>query len=349
MTLFLVLSRRSAARLCCLLLVVALFGACGDKGQVSDIYQPLATLEPAATPAVGPMQVVKRVAEAPQLNDDSVRAFFEEFEDVRSGLIYGETSVQEFEQWAGAVVVQEALAAQDQNNKLVEDANSSAIASSNTFENVLGVSWLDPPIAAFTSCSEVHDELVGGEVVVRFVDHRVVVDVSNEPWEVIERQRRHDGRDDGGLSCVAPSFVERSLAAIDVAIPRADASLADPAAAVALGLDPIFGGRIEEELNQIIALQVETGMRRINGRQYRSEVIGLDPTQPDFMIVVSVCSLYPDGIVNESADGSRTTVAGYEPGTSEEDWLYVWLEPVRQGNATVAGIEPGVNRDCWAS
>lgn len=233
------------------------------------------------------------------------------------------------------------------NDDLRARGDTTAISSTNTFGNVLGLSWLESPLAALTSCSEVHEEFENGDRSIRFIDHRLVFDTSHSPWRVTDREMRHDGQPGDGLGCAPSSFASRSLTAIDAAVPAADAAFADPAGVSATGLHRIFGGRLEEELNQIVAMLNETRSKRVSDRVFRSEVIGLDPAQPDFMVVVSVCSYYPDGVVGESATGEKTTIAGYEPGTSEEDWLYVWLEPILHGNAIVAGIEPGKSRDCW--
>lgn len=325
--------------------------ACGEQASAGDIEQTWPTFVPTAVPNLETVSSTAHAAKAPpRLNKDDVRVFFENFEDVRSGVIFEGFDVAELERHAAPVVVADALAEREGNRALVEGGDLTAVVWSTTFENLLGLDRLDESLAAFTSCSEVHDELVTGEIEVRFVDHRVVFDASADPWRVIEHETRDNGTGaEDEMSCVAPGFVDRALAAIDTAIPAADAALANPASASAVGLHEIFGGRIEEELKQMIAIQAETQMKRVSTREFHSEVIGLDPSQPDFMIVVSVCSYYPDGVIRESATGERTTVSGYEPGMSEEDWLYVWLEPIQNGNATVAGIKPAIGRDCWES
>ena len=93
-----------------------------------------------------------------------------------------------------------------------------------------------------------------------------------------------------------------------------------------------------EDLEVALAALDEANLRRTADEEVTMAIVGMDVNRPDYTVVVSVCRYYPNGRFYVDATSGESQPPDIVAGGSEEEWLFIQLEPVASGSQSADAV-----------
>ena len=346
-------------RIAAVMAISILASSCGSRSDEAaasnyvDVDAPgeSDTADPAEAQSGGSGSVTVAAAAADSSNDVSLAALsdaeFAELSEVyetylarRSEAIVGTLAPADLSEVATERAIAQVVKLHEENEAGAADDNPSAVSSLMEWPNLTDVEQNGEGLA-FVDCTERHAVLLNGRTEVHFVTNAVEVVDDGGQWKVehVEELQNGDyGVVEGEFGCVPPTLIGRAETVASAAIREAADATTDPRAVLERGLIPEITGTAREDLELALAALDEANLRRTPDEEVTMAIVGMDVNRPDYTVVVSVCRHYPNGRFYVDATSGDAQPPDIVAGGSEEEWLFIQLEPVASGSQSADAV-----------
>ena len=343
-------------------ILAVLFSACTTGGSdpsanivgFADSADQADSTDPAPSQSAASTEIeIAQVASDPlgAFTEDDVLAAATEFSDVRDAIVVGDEDAAALASIASPNVIAQVQTTAAQNLANLEAFDPASRSSYTTYVDFVAVQRQQDQIVG-ASCSERWGQRPGGTWQISFVDEAYTFDIIDDDLIVVDVTTAHDGEPaTTGLSCFSGILGERAVDGARAGIDALRAIAVDPTLAATTDFETLFGGVALDSFAPL-ATTADPSRRRVTPVETRYTPLGIDARSLDFIGVVSVCRFYPQGVLDEVvATGERVEVnTNYQPGTSIEDRVSVWIEPKSRVDGGVErfwSFEANVSEGCW--